>query len=414
MKNFFERVLKWYLCNFLYISGFIIISIVFILYGKNIIEKNTNILVGILILIIIIGYLTSQLVISTIIYSGSTPFKNIVTLKFSSELKDSLDNIHSFIFNTFTQYQIRVSLFLIILFLTLFFVGDVPQFLYKVVLTSQYLKETLSKSEIIPLAFIGIMTNIFIITFSLVLLDKILSPILKIEESLTPHQSKEETIYEELRTRFTSHNLINDISNLKVYISILKQEEPQLLGKFSILEDLTAMIEDTITKFRNSDSIRTKNPFILHELFDNFLILNEPDLVREESNLEIIYQISDYKNLEIHQIFYEVYQVLNNLISNARKAIAKTAHKEIQIFTLVETEGYVVFQVSDTGIGIDSKSRNRIFDIGYSTTNGDGLGLLFVQTTLKRFGGEIRLLPNALSGFSTTFEVKIPFQKTTK
>ena len=221
-------------------------------------------------------------------------------------------------------------------------------------------------------------------------------------------QLKEEIIYEELRTRFASHNITKDVRNLKSYITILKHEEPQLLAKFTTLDELTDMVEDTLSKFKNSDTIRTKNPFLIHELFDNFLILNKPDLVREGSDLQIEYQKTEFKDIEIHQIFYEVYQVLNNLIDNARKAIANSERKEIQILTSVSKAGFVDFQVSDTGVGIDAKARNRVFDIGYSTTNGDGLGLLFVQTTLKRFGGEIQLLPTALSGFSTTFEVKIP------
>lgn len=231
------------------------------------------------------------------------------------------------------------------------------------------------------------------------------------EESLTPYQTKEENLYEELRTRFAFHNITKDVRNLKSYITILKHEEPQLSSKFNTLDELTDMIEDTLSKFKNSDTIRTKNPFQVHELFDNFLILNKPDLVREGSDLQIEYKKTEYKNVEIHQTFYEVYQVLNNLIDNARKAIANADRKEIQIMTSVSKEGFVDFQVSDTGVGIDVKARNRVFDIGYSTTNGDGLGLLFVQTTLKRFGGEIQLLPTAISGFSTTFEVRIPAQK---
>jgi signal transduction histidine kinase len=263
---------------------------------------------------------------------------------------------------------------------------------------------------------------IFSILFELLILKTsldsykyIISPIessIEFKKSLfSPHQSKEENLYKELRTRFAFHNITKDVRNLKSYITILKHEEPQLSSKFNTLDELTDMIEDTLSKFKNSDTIRTKNPFLVHELFDNFLILNKPDLVREGSDLQIEYQKTEYKNIEIHQIFYEVYQVLNNLIDNARKAIANVEQKEIQILTSVSKEGFIDFRVSDTGVGIDAKARNRVFDIGYSTTKGDGLGLLFAQTTLKRFGGEIQLLPTAISGFSTTFEVRIPTQK---
>lgn len=408
MKSIIGKIEKWYWNNFMYFHLFpilLLISYLIIFFFVKITDNFFFISGIVLLLIDILSWSIS------VYFSASFTIVTVIPHRIPNYKLFPINSIKEF--DSIQQRLLKLSKFnnFLIKILKLTIIGT----LFLIVFFSNFFKQPLQKENfwvqvgIVSLGYVHIDY-----LFSLILVvGKTLEKKLNILNPLSSHQSEEESRYEELRTRFTSHNLINDVSNLKVYISILKKEEPQLLSKFLILEELTAMIEDTITKFRNSDSIRTKNPFILHELFDNFLILNEPDLVREESNLEIIYQNPDYKNLEIYQIFYEVYQVLNNLISNARKAIAKTEHKEIQIFTLIETAGLVIFQVSDTGVGIDSKSRNRIFDIGYSTTNGDGLGLLFVQTTLKRFGGEITLLSNAMSGFSTTFEVKIPIQKTT-
>jgi signal transduction histidine kinase len=399
MKNFFERIVRWYLCNCIYIY-FISTVLTLIHLSTSFLDKE---------FIRILSYFffmtTFLLSVISILHKNNIRDKKKSYDEYIISLKNNLDWIHRKIVLWLIpriDYQNILFIFVFvimfvgfILLLLLFQVFSLDSFFYDIIV-------------VIFTVFLILLSNLFAIYISLVTFYEIIEPLLKIEESLTPHQSEEEARYEELRTRFAFHNITKDVRNLKSYITILKHEEPQLLAKFTTLDELTSMVEDTLNKFKNSDTIRTKNPFLIHELFDNFLILNKPDLVREGSDLQIEYEKIGYENMEIRQIFYEVYQVLNNLIDNSRKAIAQTERKEIQVYILVKSEGFVHFQVSDTGVGIDKKARDRVFDIGYSTTNGDGLGLLFVQTTLKRLGGEIQLLTNALSGFSTTFEVKIP------
>jgi hypothetical protein len=394
-----KLILK-YLHNALYINIFFFVtdSIVFafFIFSPNSVIKLTPILFIYLAFFLIINIIKAFGISSFIIY----------TFQFSQLYFENLNSFHRNILKSVKTHKSRLFN------IAYSFILLASVFVLSTVFSMDFLHNDIGTVfEYLSIGCGILVMRVISIYLFIELAIIIILPILKIEESLTPHQSKEETIYEELRTRFAFHNITKDVRNLKSHITILKHEEPQLLTKLNTLDDLTDMVVDTLNKFRNTDSIRTKNPFFLHELFDNFLILNKIDLTKEKSDLQIEYQKPEYKDLEIHQIFYEVYQVLNNLIDNARKAIAHSDRKEIQILTLVSQEGFVDFRVSDTGVGIDTKARNRVFDIGYSTTNGDGLGLLFVQTTLKRFGGEIQLLPTAISGFSTTFEVRIPTQK---
>jgi signal transduction histidine kinase len=400
MENTFNRITKWYLNKSIY---WVLLYMLFLLLPSNVIEEKYVILLRNLLAILQILFLLK------ILFK-----KDSLSQKFLFEFKANSNNVFYTsllsliaVINISPKTIVLISIFfLFVSFYEIFGEYFIPfQFI-------DFKDDNILESR--EFLYIGVKTISVCygpLFLSLLVLNILLKPILGINASLTLHQIEEEARYEELRTRFAFHNITKDVRNLKSYITILKHEEPQLLAKFNTLDELTYMVEDTLNKFKNSDTIRTKNPFLVHELFDNFLIINKPDLVREGSDLQIEYQKTEYKNVEIHQTFYEVYQVLNNLIDNARKAIANVEQKEIQILTSVSKEGFVDFRVSDTGVGIEAKSRNLVFDIGYSTTNGDGLGLLFVQTTLKRFGGEIQLLPTAISGFSTTFEVRIPTQK---
>lgn len=72
-------------------------------------------------------------------------------------------------------------------------------------------------------------------------------------------------------------------------------------------------------------------------------------------------------------------------------------------------ERWWVLSVSDTGVGMDAATREKVFDPFFSTKaqgSGSGLGLTMVYNIVRRHGGyiEVRSLP----GVGTTFEVVLP------
>lgn len=53
------------------------------------------------------------------------------------------------------------------------------------------------------------------------------------------------------------------------------------------------------------------------------------------------------------------------------------------------TDNFAVFTVSDTGTGISEEALPHLFDKGYSTDNGNGLGLYICREIIESMGGEI-------------------------
>ena len=75
--------------------------------------------------------------------------------------------------------------------------------------------------------------------------------------------------------------------------------------------------------------------------------------------------------------------VVDNLVSNARRARATAVKFAI---SPLERSG-LQMRVSDNGRGIGpATDRNRIFDMGYTTTQGSGLGLYHVRQVLGEMG----------------------------
>jgi signal transduction histidine kinase len=83
---------------------------------------------------------------------------------------------------------------------------------------------------------------------------------------------------------------------------------------------------------------------------------------------------------------FEIAMLFDNLFSNAKKANAKKI--SISIYSEIDELEIVV---RDDGIGVPLENRDKIFEFGFSTTYGTGLGLSHVKKTLKELNGEIRL-----------------------
>lgn len=103
-------------------------------------------------------------------------------------------------------------------------------------------------------------------------------------------------------------------------------------------------------------------------------------------------------------------QIIINLLNNSLQFTAPEGRVFVQA---THKEEWVELLVSDTGIGIESKELNKIFDGFYRTkpttlkkATGAGLGLTLVQQLVQRCGGSISV--NSKVGKGTTFRILLP------
>lgn len=95
--------------------------------------------------------------------------------------------------------------------------------------------------------------------------------------------------------------------------------------------------------------------------------------------------------------------IVDNLISNARRAKASKIRFELSPFNKIGLS----IRVTDNGQGISPRAdKKRIFEMGYTTTHGSGLGLYHVRQVLGEMGGSIEL-DSEKAGKGTSFVIKI-------
>ena len=145
---------------------------------------------------------------------------------------------------------------------------------------------------------------------------------------------------------------------------------------------------------------------MLKRIFESDIQIN----VLKEQNLRAIY--ADAGKIE---------RALMNLLLNARDAMPhggkltiETANVDLDdVYVATHAEAtvgpHVVVSVSDTGVGMDAPTRERVFEPFFTTKpvgEGSGLGLSIVHSVVKHADGHITLVSDV--GKGTTFRLCFP------
>ena len=69
------------------------------------------------------------------------------------------------------------------------------------------------------------------------------------------------------------------------------------------------------------------------------------------------------------------------------------------------TDNKLLISICDNGKGIPDENLDKIFDLGFTTTNGSGIGLYNVKSTIQRMKGEVYVISSQDKG--TTFNIEL-------
>jgi signal transduction histidine kinase len=188
----------------------------------------------------------------------------------------------------------------------------------------------------------------------------------------------------------------------------LAQEQAQVLKD---IEALSGMIEHVKRVVNMQQSLARfgsmQESVTLAELMEQALHISLTAL--EQQRIDIVREY-DERTTMITDKHY-VLQILVNLLSNAKDAMLSSAgpsRLRLRVGLAEDREGFVRFQVADTGIGIQPEHLMRIFAQGFTTKqDGHGFGLHISALAAKRLGGVLSA-HSAGKGQGATFTLDLP------
>ena len=221
-----------------------------------------------------------------------------------------------------------------------------------------------------------------------------------------------------------AHDFNNMLTSMTGNLYLAKKqvaEMPEIAQKLNNIESIAFRAADMIKQlltFARKDIVSIKQiplTLFIEETFD-LLRSSVPE------NIEIHQHVCD-ETLYVNGDATQLHQVLMNLISNARDALAEAKNPCITIslercdadhkHPFLSPGSYAHLSVEDNGCGIPEEQMKHLFEPFHTTKEqgkGTGLGLAMVFGSVKRHGGIIKA--ESIKGRGSTFHIHLPLLET--
>jgi len=214
--------------------------------------------------------------------------------------------------------------------------------------------------------------------------------------------------YLQMIQRGIAHEVRNPLGGMELYCDILQEElaeRPDLKKHVDKIRRELRGLEAVVNEFLDftRETVPDIRPVILGEFISELLL---PYAGMCETQKICIEKKVD---LKIDKALFDpdlTRRLLHNLILNAIQAMPQGGRLDLTIF---KDETDLIFEISDTGVGIPDAVKESIFTPFVTTKDkGTGLGLPFAQKIVESHGGTIQVLSHEGSGTTVRFNYPQP------
>lgn len=202
---------------------------------------------------------------------------------------------------------------------------------------------------------------------------------------------------------FARHDIKNSIQSMDSILSTNSSDEMTEEHLVSLKTNLK-VIRETIENFSKLVPYSQDEKFTLNSLIAAVELLNRS--IFHDKKIDFI---KDYpKDIEIKFSlpFQSILQMLNNLIINSIKSLETVEFPKIKLTAKIGDEFSI--EISDNGKEIEENKQEKVFEFGYSTTGGSGIGLYHAKYLCDLFEGKIELKISKNDEFKKSFLITLP------
>jgi two-component system cell cycle sensor histidine kinase/response regulator CckA len=219
-----------------------------------------------------------------------------------------------------------------------------------------------------------------------------------------------------------AHEFSNILTTIKGSMYLLQKKLQTDSQTIKYAEQVVASIDKANNLSQSLLSFSRKQTITLKPVHLNEIIHNVTRLLWRfiEEHIELSTILTDRNSVVMADI-NQIEQVLINLTTNARDAMPVSGRLTIRTASIELDDKfknehgfgipgmYVLMAVSDTGTGIEEKTKEKIFEPFFTTKilgKGSGLGLAVTYGIVKQHNGFIEV--ESVLGKGTTFNIYIP------
>ena len=210
-----------------------------------------------------------------------------------------------------------------------------------------------------------------------------------------------------------SHDLQEPLRKIQTYVKRLPELVPELEFKakdcLHIITDATERMQDFIEGLLQYSKVTKKERCFQNVNLGDIAHSALVDLEMLVTKTNGVVNITELPTLHADPL--QMYQLFQNLISNALKYHRHDIPPVINLTSSKIEDGYWELRVADNGIGFDSQFSDKIFRLferlhSQDEYSGTGIGLAICEKVVKLHKGEITVKTQINEG--TTFIITLP------
>ena len=208
-----------------------------------------------------------------------------------------------------------------------------------------------------------------------------------------------------------AHEIKNPLSTISLNVELLAEDfaqaetprERRSVDRLARVQRECRRLQELLNDFLNFARAQPRDlgEYDLNQLLEELLDFYRPQA--QESRIEIV-RLLDRNLPSVRIDRQQIRAALLNLILNAQQAMPRGGRLEVRTRA---TQHGLALDLIDTGVGMDAKTLERIFEPFFSTkTGGSGLGLPTARKIIEAHGGRITV--QSEPGRGTQFTIELP------
>lgn len=227
-------------------------------------------------------------------------------------------------------------------------------------------------------------------------------------KQLLQSTNKENDRHIEHLSNFVRHDMKNAIQGLDGIIYNAAEERTVNAETLQQLKTAVSLLRSSLDNFAkiipSSRELTTTLPDILVAVE----MLSRYDI--QQGKVECVFTYDRDSTIKIQHPFQTIVQIVNNFVINALNAFGKQVERKLLIQGQV-ADGNCSIIIHDNAPDVPEANKKRIFDYGFSTTGGTGIGLFHAKSVMDEIGGSITLVSSDVMGYTKRFIIEFPILK---
>lgn len=226
-------------------------------------------------------------------------------------------------------------------------------------------------------------------------------------QQLLRSANEENSRHIEHLSNFVRHDMKNAIQGLDGIIYNAAEEGSVNADTLAQLKTAVSLLRSSLDNFAKIIPSSREQTTTMPDILVAVETLSRYSIQQGRVKCDFVYDRG--ADVKIQFPFQTIVQIVNNFVINALNAFGGQSERRLRVEGLTEG-GNCRILVHDNAPAIPEADRQRIFEYGYSTTGGTGIGLFHAKSQMDEIGGSITLSESGVEGYTKCFIIEFPIQ----